>query len=94
MLSLPLRRFKKAFKKFDALAAPTMPIMPPRFSEIEKLSPIEQYQMDILTVPANLAGIPMISVPVKKGKTTGLHIIGNHLEEKKILDIANAYEVN
>ena len=82
--------FKKAFRKCDVLAAPTMPILPPRFKEIEKLTPLQCYQMDILTVPANLAGIPMISVPCKE--MTGLHIIGDHMQEEKIISVANAYE--
>lgn len=83
--------FKKAFKQFDVLAAPTMPVVAPKFSEIEKLSPIENYMMDILTVAPNLAGIPMISVPAGKvnGLPVGLHLMGDHLQEGKILQIAN-----
>lgn len=86
--------FKTVFKKFDILAAPTMPVVAPRFDEIEKLEPIEVYMMDILTVAPNLAGIPMISVPC--GFVTklpvGLHLIGDHLQEKKILQVAYAFE--
>ena len=84
--------FKKAFKSCDVIAAPTMPVLPPRFTEIEKLSPIKQYQMDVLTVPANLAGIPMVSVPVKQKEPIGLHLLGDHLQEEKILQVADAYE--
>ncbi|MBU5537525.1 MAG: Asp-tRNA(Asn)/Glu-tRNA(Gln) amidotransferase subunit GatA [Candidatus Aenigmatarchaeota archaeon] len=85
--------FKKAFKQFDVLAAPTMPIVAPRFDEIEKLSPIEVYMMDILTVAPNLAGIPMISVPAGKvgGLPVGLHLMSDYLQEGKILQIANAF---
>jgi len=88
--TLIINDFKKAFKRFDVLAAPTMPILPPKFNEIAKLSPIEQYQMDVLTVPANLAGIPMISIPCDK--MIGLHLLGNHLQEEKILQVANVFE--
>ena len=86
--------FKKAFKQFDVLAAPTMPVVAPRFEEIEKLSPIEVYMMDVLTVAPNLAGIPMISVPAGKvnGLPVGLHLMGNHLQEGKILQAANTFE--
>lgn len=86
--------FKKAFKKFDVLIAPTMPVVAPRFDEIEKLSPIESYMMDILTVAPNLAGIPMISVPAGEvnGLPVGLHLMGDHLQEKKILQVASAFE--
>ncbi|MBI4009751.1 MAG: Asp-tRNA(Asn)/Glu-tRNA(Gln) amidotransferase subunit GatA [Candidatus Aenigmarchaeota archaeon] len=85
--------FKKTFKKFDVLAAPTMPVVAPRFDEIEKLSPIEVYMMDILTVAPNLAGIPMISVPAGEvnGLPIGLHLMGDHLEEKKILQVSHAF---
>jgi len=87
-----IQDFKLAFNKFDVIAAPTMPVLPPKFSEIAKLSPLQNYQMDILTVPANLAGVPMISIPAKKGKMIGLHLIGDHLQEEKILQVASAYE--
>ena len=46
--------------------------------------------MDVLTVPANLAGIPMISIPCDK--MIGLHLLGNHLQEEKILQVANVFE--
>jgi aspartyl-tRNA(Asn)/glutamyl-tRNA(Gln) amidotransferase subunit A len=86
--------FKIAFKKFDVLAAPTMPVVAPKFDEIEKLSPIQHYMMDILTVAPNLAGIPMISVPcgTVNGLPAGLHIMGDHLQEKRIIQVAHAFE--
>jgi len=86
--------FKKVFGKFDVLAAPTMPVTAPRFNEIEKLEPIQVYMMDILTVAPNLAGIPMISVPCGsvQGLPVGLHLMGDHLQEKKILQAAYAFE--
>lgn len=82
--------FKRVFSKFDVIAAPTMPVPAPRFKEIEKLTPLQNYQMDVLTVPPNLSGIPMISVPC--GQMTGLHMIADHLQEQKLLDVAAAYE--
>ncbi|MBW6462208.1 MAG: Asp-tRNA(Asn)/Glu-tRNA(Gln) amidotransferase subunit GatA [DPANN group archaeon] len=86
--------FKKAFNKVDVLATPTMPMIAPKFSEIEKLTPVETYAMDILTVGPNLAGIPMISVPcgTSKEMPVGLHLLGNHKEEGKIIQIADAFE--
>ncbi len=82
--------FKKSLKDVDVLAAPTMPVLPPKFKDIEKMTPLQQWQMDVLTVPANLAGLPMISVPC--GDMVGLHLIGDHLQEQKILNIAQGYE--
>jgi aspartyl-tRNA(Asn)/glutamyl-tRNA(Gln) amidotransferase subunit A len=88
--------FKFAFKKFDVLVAPTMPILPPKFAEIEKLEPIEVYMMDILTVAPNLAGIPMISLPAGfvDGLPVGMHIMADHLQEGKMIRVAHAFEVN
>ncbi len=92
--TLIIQDFKKVFKKFDAIAAPAMPMLPPKFSEIEKLSPLENYQADILTVPANLAGIPHISVPCgfAKGLPVGLHLLADHLQEGKIISLGSHYE--
>ncbi len=90
--TLIINEFKKAFKGVDILAAPTMPIMPPKFSEIKKLTPSEVYQMDILTVPPNLAGIPMISLPTEKKTPIGLHLMAGHLEEAKLIEVAGVFE--
>ncbi len=87
-----INEFRQAFKRFDCIAAPTMPVLPPKFSEIKKLTPLQNYQMDILTVPANLAGIPHISIPTEKGKPIGLHFLGGHLQEGKLIEIASAFE--
>ena len=82
--------FKRIFAKHDVIAAPTMPTTAPRFNEIEKLTPLQNYQMDVLTVPPNLSGIPMISLPC--GDMVGLHLLGDHLHEEKIIGVAAAYE--
>jgi aspartyl-tRNA(Asn)/glutamyl-tRNA(Gln) amidotransferase subunit A len=82
--------FKKAFKDVDVLAAPTMPVVAPRFDEIAELEPIQHYMMDILTVAPNLAGIPMVTVPcgVTDGMPVGLHLMADHLNEIKALEAA------
>ncbi len=92
--TLVIKDFKKAFKKCDVLAAPTMPVLPPKFSEVKKMSPIKQYQMDVLTVPANLAGIPQVSLPCGfvNDLPVGLHLLGDHLQEEKVLRVASALE--
>ena len=54
--------FKEAFIRFDVLVAPTSPTV--AFNLGEKLSdPLKMYLNDVLTIPANIAGIPAISVP-------------------------------
>jgi aspartyl-tRNA(Asn)/glutamyl-tRNA(Gln) amidotransferase subunit A len=52
------------------------------------------YLSDILTVPANLAGIPAISVPCGKadGMPVGLQIMGRPFEDERVIDAAYAYE--
>ena len=53
------------------------------------------YLNDIFTVPANLAGLPALSLPAgldKKGYPLGLQLIGKALDEQKILNIGYAFE--
>lgn len=92
--TLIIQEFQAAFRKYDVLIAPTMPVIAPRFTEIAKLTPIENYMMDILTAAPNLAGIPMLSVPcgLSGGMPVGLHIMGDYLQEGKILQVGHALE--
>jgi aspartyl-tRNA(Asn)/glutamyl-tRNA(Gln) amidotransferase subunit A len=88
--------FKRVFRTVDVIAAPTMPVVAPRFDEIAEMEPVQHYMMDVLTVAPNLAGIPMISVPCGEveGMPVGLHLMADHLEEGKLIRAAHAYEVN
>jgi aspartyl-tRNA(Asn)/glutamyl-tRNA(Gln) amidotransferase subunit A len=89
-----IEEFKAAFKRFDVLAAPSMPVLPLKFSEIQKLKPIENYMMDILTIAPNMAGIPMISLPAGfvNGLPAGLHLMADHFQEGKLITAAGAVE--
>ncbi len=91
--TLAIEEFKRIFKRYDIIAAPTMPMIAPKFSDIEKLQPIQHYISDILTVPPNLAGLPHISVPCKANLPVGLHLIGNHFTENKLIEAAASYEI-
>ena len=56
--------------------------------------PVKMYEQDIYTIPANLAGLPAISVPsgfINK-MPLGLQFIGNHLDEGKILNISHEFQ--
>ena len=90
-----INEFKQHFKKFDAVIAPSMPVIPPKFSEISEMQPVNEYMMDILTVAPNLAGMPTISLPFGKvGKfPIGVQLIADHFEESKLLGIAAKLEV-
>ena len=55
------------------------------------------YLCDLLTVPVNLAGLPAISIPCgfdTKGLPIGMQLIGNVLEEDRILNAANIFEID
>jgi len=88
-----INQYKEAFEEYDVLVSPSMPNIAPKIEEAKDMNPAEIYAMDTLTVGPNLAGLPMISVPNGKsnGMPTGLHIVGDHFEEKKILDVAYTY---
>ncbi len=89
-----INEFKKAFKKVDVLVNPTMPVVAPKFSEIEKLTPLQNYAMDLCTCPANLAGMPHLSVKAGEHKKMpiGIMFTANHLEEEKLASIGKAVE--
>lgn len=82
------QRFYSIFKDFDYLVSPTMPVKPWKIGE--KKEPIEMYQMDVLTVLANLAKIPAISIPVDK--FIGFQVMGKYLEDEKLLEISKIIE--
>ena len=89
------RDFEKAFRKFDVLIGPTMPIPP--FEIGEKINdPLAMYMCDIDTVPINLAGCCGITIPCNfvNGLPIGMQIIGKPFDEEKILRVAYAFEQN
>jgi len=90
--------FEAAFEKVDAILSPVAP-SPARKIGAVGADPLQEYLSDIFTIAANLAGIPGISVPCGKldsGEGTqlpvGLQILGPHLGEAKLLQIAKAAE--
>ncbi|MFA5405973.1 MAG: amidase family protein [Candidatus Nanoarchaeia archaeon] len=92
--TLIINDFKQALKGVDALASPSMPVVAPRFDEVSKLTPLENYKMDVLTCAPNLAGVPHLSTPcgVVNNLPVGLQLIGDYLNEKKILDLGVALQ--
>lgn len=89
-----IEEYKKVFKKYDVLICPTMPIIAPTFDEIKKLTPLQNYMMDIMTIGPNLAGLPHISVNVgiEKNLPIGMMMIADHLQEGKLLQFAKEVE--
>ncbi len=90
------RDFDNAFNEVDVLLTPTCPTT--AFLKGDFVNdPLSMYLSDLLTVPVNLAGLPAISIPCgfdKKGLPIGLQLIGNVLEEHRILNVANIFEKN
>jgi aspartyl-tRNA(Asn)/glutamyl-tRNA(Gln) amidotransferase subunit A len=91
--------YKKAFEKVDVIITPTTPDS--AFKIGEKINdPIQLYLEDIFTVPANLAGVPAISIPSgledKDGKKLplGLQLFANHGEENILFSVAKSFESN
>ena len=87
------REFDAAFQDFDVLVSPTSPTV--AFPLGEKTEdPYTMYLNDVFTQPANIAGIPAISVPAGMcdGLPVGLQFMASHFQEAKILRAAYAYE--
>jgi len=92
------RDFENAFQQVDAIVSPVAPT-PARKLGAYADDPLHEYLSDIFTLSANLAGIPGISVPCGvtdfdggQNLPTGLQILGPHLGEAKLLQIARAAE--
>ena len=84
--------FKNAFKNVSVIAMPTCSNEAFELDSIQ--DPVKMYEQDIYTIPANLAGLPAISIPsgYSEGMPLGLQFIGNHLEEGKILNISHEFQ--
>jgi aspartyl-tRNA(Asn)/glutamyl-tRNA(Gln) amidotransferase subunit A len=92
--TLIINDFKNAFSGVDAIISPVTTTSAFIIGEMAS-DPLQMYMSDILTISANLAGIPALSVPVgldSSGLPVGMQIMGNHFEEQKILNIASAVE--
>ena len=84
------REFGLLFNKYDILLLPTMPVLPFKIGEKTEQT-IEQYNLDVYTILANLAGIPAISIPAglsEKGLPIGVQLIANAFDEQKLIDAA------
>ncbi len=92
--TLIARDFVAAFERVDCILAPTAPSA--AFAIGEKTEdPIAMYLNDVFTVPANLAGVPAIAVPVGlsgDGLPLGLQIIGRAFDEETVLRVGEVLE--
>ncbi|MDI9645756.1 MAG: Asp-tRNA(Asn)/Glu-tRNA(Gln) amidotransferase subunit GatA [Archaeoglobales archaeon] len=86
--TLIIEDFKRAFEKFDLLIAPTMPTVAFKIGELK--DPLTMYLADVNTVPANLAGLPAMSIPIGfvNKLPVGLQAIANYFNENMLLNFA------
>jgi aspartyl-tRNA(Asn)/glutamyl-tRNA(Gln) amidotransferase subunit A len=88
------RDFAEAFKQCDIIMGPTSPTV--AFGLGAKTAdPVQMYLNDIYTIPANLAGLPGMSIPCGFGAgdlPVGLQLVGNYFSEARMLGIAHRYQ--
>ncbi|MGB9706959.1 MAG: Asp-tRNA(Asn)/Glu-tRNA(Gln) amidotransferase subunit GatA, partial [Microgenomates group bacterium] len=87
--------FEEAFKKVKAIVAPVSPTLPFKFGE-KTADPLKMYLSDIFTIPANLAGLPGLSLPIgfADNLPVGMQILGPQFSEDLLFQIGWAYENN
>lgn len=92
--SLIIQDFARAFKCCDLIAGPTTPTTAFKLSEIPD-DPLKLYLQDIFTIPANLAGLPAISLPCgfdEQGLPVGLQLMGPVGADARVLRAAMSYQ--
>ncbi len=89
-----ISEYKKVYADHDAIVTPTMPFVSPRFDDIAKMSALDVYKADFLTVPPNLTGMPHLSVPCgySDGMPIGLMFTANHWNEDILLSEAEEWQ--
>lgn len=86
--TIMIDEFDTLFQKYDVLVGPVAPTPAFRLGENTD-DPLKMYLADIMTVPASLAGLPAISVPIpRKGLPIGLQIIGKPQADATVLALA------
>ncbi len=83
--------FQQVFTQCDVIAGPVAPSVAWALGE-KSADPLASYLADIYTLPASLAGLPGMSVPSgfgAHGMPVGLQLIGNYLQESRLLNVAH-----
>src|SRR5712692_1319838 len=92
--ALVARDFAAAFERVDCLLTPTAPSAAFAIGD-QSDDPVAMYLNDVFTVPANLAGLPAISVPAglsDDGLPLGLQVIGRAFDEATVLRVGEVLE--
>ena len=88
--------FDRAFRQCDLMLTPVAPSTAPRLGE-SLSDPRQMYLSDIYTVPANLAGLPGLSMPCGfdgNGMPIGAQLIGPALGDGRVLNAAHAFQLD
>ncbi len=88
--------FQQAFSQCDVIAGPVAPTTAWKLGD-KSDDPLANYLADIFTLPASLAGLPGMSLPVgfgASGMPVGMQLIGNYLQESKLLNVAHQYQLH
>ncbi len=87
------KEFVEAFKDVDMVMLPTAPTLPFKIGERSE-SPLSMYLADLFTAPANIAGLPAISVPVSTsaGLPTGIQIIAPKCADRNLFSLGSEIE--
>jgi aspartyl-tRNA(Asn)/glutamyl-tRNA(Gln) amidotransferase subunit A len=86
--------FQQAFAQCDVIAGPVAPTVAWKLGD-KSADPVASYLADIFTLPSSLAGLPGMSVPAgfgEAGMPVGLQLIGNYLQEAKLLNVAHRFQ--
>jgi aspartyl-tRNA(Asn)/glutamyl-tRNA(Gln) amidotransferase subunit A len=76
------------------ILSPTLPIMTPKISEATKLTPVQNYALDLFTIPPNVGGFPHISFPYAylDGMPIGAQLVTEHANDNAIIDFVSEWE--
>lgn len=91
--TLLIDQFEKAFSSCDTIVMPVTSTAAFEHGAIQ--DPLQMYMEDLFTIPANLAGLPAVSVPSgydSRGMPFGIQLIGPQLCDVSLLQYAYAYE--
>lgn len=86
-------QFNKIFKDVDVIILPTVPKLPHKIGS--SISVQDMYAYDVLTVLANIAQLPAISIPAGEieGKVVGLQIMAPRFQEEVVFETAKKFEI-
>ncbi|EFI42580.1 Asp-tRNA(Asn)/Glu-tRNA(Gln) amidotransferase subunit GatA [Peptoniphilus sp. oral taxon 386] len=84
--------FDEVFKSHNLVMCPTVPVLP--FKIEDNMSPVEMYQADLFTIPANMTGCPSISIPMPKidGLSVGIELTANRFKDNEMIKAALGFE--